>query len=515
MLADACAMVPDPPPPALVLSSPEWHEGVVGVVASRVAERFHRPTILLSEGEEEAKGSGRSVASFDILSAVEAAAEHLLTYGGHRAACGVRLRTRHIGAFRAAFVAAVTETIGDNLTPVRDVDALVGGHELTLALSDELDLLAPHGFGNRAVTLLLRGAQLQAPRLTRNGRHMQYRVRSDGASCPAIHFNYSNLDGVAGEGRRDLLLRLTRNEYNGAVSAQAEVRELATGAAAGCDLCPTACDASCEERLRGAAFWRSLPSMLPRDEAPSRPDPVADQRVVDRRGRPLAPLVAALAAGGERVLVLVADLGRRRPFLADELVASHLGRRGLYVQAACLGRLPDAPEAAVVLAGQDVVTIADEQGLAVLSDVAHVVFADPPFSHELLALAADSCPAAWLHYAWGRPELDFAESIRQAEYDLHATARRLWRVLSSGEGRLDDRLERELLAGTDRLPAAATLAAAFAVLQEANLLRLDDDAYELDHPGTKVDITQTDTYRRWHRLFQTRDLPWSCPTATP
>ena len=62
MLEAAVAMVPDPPPAALVLSSPDWHEGVVGIVASRVAERFHRPAILLSEGDEEAKGSGRSIA---------------------------------------------------------------------------------------------------------------------------------------------------------------------------------------------------------------------------------------------------------------------------------------------------------------------------------------------------------------------------------------------------------------------------------------------------------------------
>ena len=98
-------MVPDPPPAALVLSSPEWHEGVVGIVASRVAERFHRPAILLSEGDDEAKGSGRSIAAFDLLGAVERASEHLLAFGGHRAACGLRLRRDAIPAFREAFVA--------------------------------------------------------------------------------------------------------------------------------------------------------------------------------------------------------------------------------------------------------------------------------------------------------------------------------------------------------------------------------------------------------------------------
>ncbi len=201
MLEAAVAMVPDPPPPALVLSSPDWHEGVVGIVASRVAERFHRPAILLSEGDEVAKGSGRSIPAFDLLGAVERTAGHLLTFGGHRAACGLRLRRDAIPAFREAFVAEAASVLGpDDLRRVRDVDAIVGGDELTLGLADELELLAPHGFGNRQVTLLLHAAEVVAPRLTRDKRHAQYRVRCDGNSCQAIHFNF---DGLASSRSRD------------------------------------------------------------------------------------------------------------------------------------------------------------------------------------------------------------------------------------------------------------------------------------------------------------------------
>ena len=76
---------------------------------------------------------------------------------------------------------------------MRHVDAIVGGDELTLGLADELELLAPHGFGNRQVTLLLHAAEVVAPRLTRDKRHAQYRVRCDGASCQAIHFNFDDL----------------------------------------------------------------------------------------------------------------------------------------------------------------------------------------------------------------------------------------------------------------------------------------------------------------------------------
>ena len=107
-----------------MLSSPDWHEGVVGIVASRVAERFHRPAILLSEDGDLAKGSGRSIAAYDLLAGVHAAAEHLIAYGGHRAACGLRLERRAIPAFREAFTAHAAAVLGaDDLARVRVADA--------------------------------------------------------------------------------------------------------------------------------------------------------------------------------------------------------------------------------------------------------------------------------------------------------------------------------------------------------------------------------------------------------
>ncbi|HEY5387668.1 MAG TPA: single-stranded-DNA-specific exonuclease RecJ, partial [Thermoleophilia bacterium] len=256
ILAEAAEMVPDPPPPALVLSSPAWHEGVVGIVASRVAERFNRPAILLSEGDEDAKGSGRSIPGFDLLAAVERSAEHLLAFGGHRAACGLRLRREHIPAFRKAFVAqAAAELSVADLVRTQPVDALVGGHDLTLEFADELELLAPHGFGNRKVALLLHGAEVVAPRLTRDHRHAQYRVRCDGATCQAIHFNFARLQELTAPGRFDVSLGLSKNEYNGAVSVQAEVRALHRLGEPDRDACATACDLSCPDRLAGGSLW--------------------------------------------------------------------------------------------------------------------------------------------------------------------------------------------------------------------------------------------------------------------
>ncbi len=421
MLEAAVAMVPDPPPPALVLSAPDWHEGVVGIVASRVAERFHRPAILLSEGDEEAKGSGRSIAAFDLLGAVERTSHHLLTFGGHRAACGLRLRRDAIPAFREAFVAEAAAALSaDDLRRVRDVDVVVGGDQLTLGLADELELLAPHGFGNRPVTLLLHAAEVVAPRLTRDKRHAQYRVRCDGNSCQAIHFSFDDLAELSAPGRHDVALALTKNEFNGSVSAQVQVRSLHRLEPPQQDLCATACDHFCRDRLRGERLWAALlesPAADGGGAAGAAADVgVADAaaaalhaaraagRIVDQRGRPPVSRLAALLAGGERVLVLVADVARRRPLLTRDVLAPGLSCRGAYVQAACAHRRAD-----VASAGAGVVMTTPEVALAdpaFTGSFAHLVLLDPPFTTSmwagLAAAAPDACPACALGRRRGR-----------------------------------------------------------------------------------------------------------------
>jgi len=516
ILAAAAEMVPDPPPAALVLSSPAWHEGVVGIVASRVVERFNRPAILLSEGDEEAKGSGRSIPGFDLLGAVERSAEHLLAFGGHRAACGLRLRREHIPAFRKAFVAQAAALLSEaDLVRTQPVDAVVGGHDLTLGLADELELLAPHGFGNRKVTLLLHGAEVVGPRLTRDRRHAQYRVRCDGATCQAIHFNFDKLQELTVPGRFDVSLALSKNEYNGAVSAQAEVRGLHRLGPPERDVCATACDLSCPDRLTGGALWGELlegPSW-PGDGEPSvLADARREGRLADRRGCAAVTALTALAAGGERVLVLVADVARRRPLLSRDVLSPQLARRALYLQAACVGRLGEAlagPD--VVMTSYDVVAARPQLAAA----FTHVVLLDPPFTRGLFAAVAAAAPQAWLHALWGRDEAGFAAQVAAAELDLDTVMRRAWRALSASGDRFDEALAQELLRGDDSLlRLAGAAAAALRALRDAGLLHIDGaGSYHLERPQSKVDVTQTDTYRAWHTLFQTSDFLQTCLTA--
>jgi hypothetical protein len=183
----------------------------------------------------------------------------------------------------------------------------------------------------------------------------------------------------------------------------------------------------------------------------------------------------------------------------------------MYLHSSCLSRVDQAGEARLVVAGQDLLAGAGAARLtAAVGGFEHVVFADPPLTRSLLEAAAATCPQAWLHLAWGSAELDFAQRMRQAEYDLESGARRLWRVLSAGAGEFSDDLASALLAGGAALPSLPALAAALRVLREAGLVHVDESVYELAHPAVKVDITQTENYRAWHRLFHNNDYLRTC-----
>src|SRR5439155_9546914 len=98
---------------AYVLADEAWHEGVIGIVASRVVERFHRPVVLIAGGGDEWKGSGRSISAFDLHGALSACSEHLERYGGHRAAAGLAVRPERIDALAEAFAAHADSVLTD------------------------------------------------------------------------------------------------------------------------------------------------------------------------------------------------------------------------------------------------------------------------------------------------------------------------------------------------------------------------------------------------------------------
>lgn len=212
-----------------VLWREEWHQGVIGIVASRLVERFQRPVVLITGSHDGWKGSGRSVAQFDLHAGLRACAEHLERYGGHRAAAGLSIDPTRLDAFAEAFATyADAHLTQDDLYEATVVEAVVSAEDLTLELAQELERLAPFGLGNPDVTLLVPATRPTTPATVGEGKHLRFRVRQNGRDAgSAIAFGQgAQLDRLRADGLFDVACRLKENHWNGTVSPQLVVRRI-------------------------------------------------------------------------------------------------------------------------------------------------------------------------------------------------------------------------------------------------------------------------------------------------
>jgi single-stranded-DNA-specific exonuclease len=215
---------------AYVVWGEDWHEGVIGIVASRLVERYHRPVVLLAGGEGPWKGSGRSISSFDLHGALRECGQFLERFGGHRAAAGLSILPEFVEPFADAFAAQAEGLLTpDDLLPTTVVDAVLPrGAKLTLDLCEELRRLAPFGLGNPEVTLLAPGCELGELATVGDGKHLRFRVQRDGRDAGgAIAFGQgTQLDRYRRVGRYDVAFRLQENRWNGTVAPQLVVRRV-------------------------------------------------------------------------------------------------------------------------------------------------------------------------------------------------------------------------------------------------------------------------------------------------
>jgi len=206
----------------------DWHQGVIGIVASRLVERFHRPVVMIAGTDDGWKGSGRSIPAFDLHAALAACSGLLERYGGHRAAAGLSIEAENVEAFAEAFASYAGSVLtGDDLRPVVRIDAVVRGDELTLDLCHELERLAPFGLGNPGVTLLAPACELTELGAVGEGKHLRLAVVAGGVRSGAIAFGQGGLlDALRSPGQRDVAFRLAENRWNGTVAPQLVVKRI-------------------------------------------------------------------------------------------------------------------------------------------------------------------------------------------------------------------------------------------------------------------------------------------------
>jgi single-stranded-DNA-specific exonuclease len=218
---------------ALVLAADEWHPGVIGIVASRLVERYGRPTFLIAWEKEGdvGRGSGRSIVGFDLHAALHRSGAHLEKYGGHTMAAGLTIRRDRFEAFRVAFLAVARELLApEDLAPSQRVDL-----ELPLGLvSAELERLIRHlepcGAGNPAPVFGVRRARAVGARRV-GTNHLRFTLDDGSGALPAIGFRWADLVPDSWLGNPlDVAFKLERDEWHGRETLQARVAALAPSA---------------------------------------------------------------------------------------------------------------------------------------------------------------------------------------------------------------------------------------------------------------------------------------------
>ena len=307
--ADA-ACAPQASRAALVVADSGWHPGVVGIVASRLVEKWRRPAVVIALDEDGGgRGSGRSISAYDLHAGLGACAAHLTRFGGHPMAAGVELDTASMDAFRHALAAHAGAALSpDDLIPVERVDAVVPGGELGLELAEELDVLRPFGMGNPQPTLLVPAARIEnVAGMGEERQHARFTLVSAGIRARGVAFGATQKSLAAGEARH-VAVRLESNRWNGTVEPRVVLRAL----------CPPE-PGSLRELGEDRPFWQRVRAELERDPDGARA-PAVSGSVTDRRGAGFAGVAGDLLSSGESVLVAVADVPRRRASL-EALVA--------------------------------------------------------------------------------------------------------------------------------------------------------------------------------------------------
>jgi single-stranded-DNA-specific exonuclease len=466
----------------LVLAGRDWHPGVVGIVASRLVERHHRPVVVISLDEDgSGRGSGRSIPGFDLLAALEACGEHLEGFGGHRAAAGLTIRAENVEAFREAFAAHANEVLGpEDLRRVERVDAMVGGVGLGLELAEELRQLAPFGMGNPGVRLLVPSARVTDVRkMGEEGKHARFSLHSGSHRALGVAFGRSSL-GVEDEDVLDASVRLELNHWNGSVEPRVVLRELH----------PLE-EPSAEEpvSLHGcggeeAEWWRRFEAELEVDPGAESAKTGDIHRLSQTRGEgrrlveggaTATVAIAELVSSGAGVLAVCADASRRAALANGATgLARFNGGAALIACHRCedgeIARLRGRAQAGLALT--DFGALEREPELARAFE--HVVLVDPPRGELDELRAGLPCPEAgpgFLHALWTEAEREFAAKALAEQWATREGVAATYRALRQTGDARGSRLREALSGGGNHPLCPEACARRFRVLRDLGLLQ--------------------------------------------
>lgn len=211
----------------IVLAGKGWHHGVIGIVASKLTEKFFKPTILLALEDDIAKGSGRSIPGFDLHSALCASSKYLEKYGGHEMAVGLSLKKENLEDFKKAFEEIAKDYNIREILPVIYVDAEITATDMNKETIEQLNKLEPFGEANKNPIFLYKNLKIDSIRALSEGKHLKITLKDNNCIVNAIGFNMGNLadEYLIGD-KVDIIGTLEVNSYNGIETIQINLKDI-------------------------------------------------------------------------------------------------------------------------------------------------------------------------------------------------------------------------------------------------------------------------------------------------
>ena len=221
--------------PVLVVAGENWHEGVLGIVASKLVEQTGKPTIVLNVNGDEMKGSGRSVAAFDLFTALDGHRDLMTTFGGHASAAGMTVPTNNLTALRAALRdEAAQQQLATAQKADMQIATTVTAADFTKENFDNLQVLAPFGEGNPEPLFMLDLRGVNQVKTMSEGKHLRFIVQTDTDQLPVVAFGWGNqASALAGHfSSLQIVGTMSQNSYRGNISYQLMLRDMSAKGAA-------------------------------------------------------------------------------------------------------------------------------------------------------------------------------------------------------------------------------------------------------------------------------------------
>jgi len=214
--------------PCLVVSSDSWHPGVIGIVASKLVEKYYRPTLMISFKEGVGSGSGRSIVDFDLFEALSSVEDLLETFGGHRYAVGFSILTEYLDKFENLLAAvAQSKLTKELLKPPLNIDKEIELYDINHNLVDWLDKFAPFGTGNSRPVFATKNVMIDAHPFNVGRNHLKLKVKKDGCELDLIGFNFGDyLPLLKKNAEIHIAYTLETNTWQEKVSIQGRIKDI-------------------------------------------------------------------------------------------------------------------------------------------------------------------------------------------------------------------------------------------------------------------------------------------------